>query len=104
MAELRSSLALQLSVAGNALLLLFLFVSLGRSSTAAPRRDLSGLNSAALELKQLLTNIERAARKSDLVPLRDSLLAWGRCIFPQQKIKTLAEIAALLDCAAAAAV
>ena len=102
MAELRSSLALQLSVAGNALLLvlllvLLLFVWLGRSSKAAPRRDLSGLNSARLELKQLLTNIERAARKSDLVPLRDSLLAWGRCIFPQQKIKTLAEIAALLD-------
>ena len=101
MAELRSSLALQLSVAGNALLLVLLlvllFVSLGRSSKAAPRRDLSGLNSARLELKQLLTNIERAARKSDLVPLRDSLLAWGRCIFPQQKIKTLAEIAALLD-------
>ena len=101
-AELRSSLALQLSVAGNALLLalllvLLLFVWLGRSSKAAPRRDLSGLNSARLELKQLLTNIERAARKSDLVPLRDSLLAWGRCIFPQQKIKTLAEIAALLD-------
>jgi hypothetical protein len=102
MAELRSSLALQLSVAGNALLLvlllvLLLFVWLGRSSKAAPRRDLSGLNSARLELKQLLTNIERAARKSDLVPLRDSLLAWGRCIFPQQKIKTLAEIAVLLD-------
>jgi hypothetical protein len=101
-AELRSSLALQLSVAGNALLLvlllvLLLFVWLGRSSKAAPRRDLSGLNSARLELKQLLTNIERAARKSDLVPLRDSLLAWGRCIFPQQKIKTLAEIAVLLD-------
>jgi hypothetical protein len=58
---------------------------------------LTGLNSARLELKQLLTNIERAARKSDLAPLRDSLLAWGRCIFPQQKIKTLAEIASLLD-------
>jgi len=98
MAELRSSLALQLSVASNALLLLLLlFKWLGRYSTPAPRRDLSGLNSARLELKQLLTNIERAARKSDLVPLRDSLLAWGRCIFPQQKIKTLAEIAALLD-------
>lgn len=98
MAELRSSRALQLSVAGNALLLLLLlFVWLGRSSKVAPRSDLSGLNSARLELKQLLTNIERAARKSDLVPLRDSLLAWGRCIFPQQKIKTLAEIAALLD-------
>jgi hypothetical protein len=29
--------------------------------------------------------------------LRDSILAWGRCIFPQQRVKTLAEIALLLD-------
>ena len=97
-AELRLSLPLQLSLAGNALLvLLLLFFWLRRSSTAAPRRDLSGLNTARLELKQLITNIERAARKSDLPPLRDSILAWGRCIFPQQKIKALAEIATLLD-------
>jgi len=96
-AELRSSLPLQLSLAGNALLMLMLlFFWLRRSSTAAPRRDLSGLNTARLELKQLITNIERAARKSDLAPLRDSILAWGRCIFPQQKIKALAEIATLL--------
>ena len=96
-AELRSSLPLQLSLAGNALLMLMLlFFWLRRSSTAAPRRDLSGLNTARLELKQLITNIERAGRKSDLAPLRDSILAWGRCIFPQQKIKALAEIATLL--------
>ena len=98
MEELRSSLFIKLSLAVNALLLiLLLMLWLRRSTTPAPQRDLSGLNSARLELKQLLTNIERAARKSDLVPLRDSILAWGRCIFPQQKIKTLAEIAALLD-------
>jgi hypothetical protein len=29
--------------------------------------------------------------------LRETILAWGRCIFPQQKIKTLAEIATLLQ-------
>ena len=97
-AELRSSLSLQLSLAANGLLLMLLiFVWLRRSNAPTPQRDLSGLNSARLELKQLLTNIERAARKSDLTPLRDSILAWGRCIFPQQKVKTLAEIALLLD-------
>ena len=85
MAELRSSLSLQLSLAANGLLLMLLiFVWLRRSNAPTPQRDLSGLNSARLELKQLLTNIERAARKSDLTPLRDSILAWGRCIFPQQ--------------------
>ena len=96
--ELRSSLPLQISLASNGLLMaLLLLIWLRRSPTVAPARDLTGLNSARLELKQLLTNIERAARKSDLAPLRDSLLAWGRCIFPQQKINTLAEIASLLD-------
>ena len=96
--ELRSSLPLGISLASNGLLLALLILFwLRRSSTSAPARDLTGLNSARLELKQLLTNIERAARKSDLAPLRDSLLAWGRCIFPQQKIKTLAEIASLLN-------
>jgi hypothetical protein len=96
--ELRSSLPLQISLVSNGLLVaLLLLIWLRRSTTVAPARDLTGLNSARLELKQLLTNIERAARKSDLAPLRDSLLAWGRCIFPQQKIKTLAEIASLLD-------
>lgn len=96
--ELRSSRLLQISLISNLLLAALLsIVWLRRSSTPAPRTDLSGLNSARLELKQLLTNIERAAWKSDLAPLRDSLLAWGRCIFPQQKIKTLAEIASLLD-------
>ena len=96
--ELRSSLPLQISLASNGLLMaLLLLIWLRRSTTVAPARDLTGLNSARLELKQLLTNIERAARKSDLAPLRDSLLAWGRCIFPQQKINTLAEIASLLD-------
>ena len=96
--ELLSSLLLQISLASNLLLVALLaIIWLRRSSTPAPRTDLSGLDSAPLELKQLLTNIERAARKSDLAPLRDSLLAWGRCIFPQQKIKTLAEIASLLD-------
>jgi len=98
MEELRSSLALQLSLAGNGLLLMFLLIAwLRRPTTPKPQRDLSGLNSARLELKQLLTNIERAARKSELAPLRDSILAWGRCIFPQQRVKTLAEIALLLD-------
>ena len=96
--ELRSSLPLQISLASNGLLMaLLLLIWLRRSTTVAPARDLTGLNSARLELKQLLTNIERAAGKSDLAPLRDSLLAWGRCIFPQQKINTLAEIASLLD-------
>jgi len=98
MQELRSSLPLQLSLAGNALLLvLLILIWLRRPTTPRAQKDLSGLNSARLELKQLLTNIERAARKSDLPPLRDSILAWGRCIFPQQKIKTLAEVALLLD-------
>jgi hypothetical protein len=96
--ELRSSLVLQISLASNLLLVALLsIVWLRRSSTPAPLTDLSGLNSARLELKQLLTNIERAARKSDLATLRDNLLAWGRCIFPQKKIKTLAEIASLLN-------
>lgn len=98
MEELRSSLALQLSLAGNGLLLMFLSIAwLRRPTTSKPQRDLSGLNSARLELKQLLTNIARAARKSELAPLRDCILAWGRCIFPQQRVKTLAEIALLLD-------
>ena len=96
--ELLSSLLLQISLASNLLLVALLaIIWLRRSSTPAPRTDFSGLDSAPLELKQLLTNIERAARKSDLAPMRDSLLAWGRCVFPQQKIKTLAEIASLLD-------
>ncbi len=99
-AEMRSSLPLQISLASNALLLLLmllLFIWMRQPRIVTVVRNLSDRHAAPLELKQLLNSIERAAGKSDLGPLRETILAWGRCIFPQQKIKTLAEIATLLQ-------
>jgi len=97
--ELRASRALQLSLAINGLMLLVLLVLLLRRPAAAKaiRCDDSDRHSARLELKQQLTKIERAVKRSDLGAVREGILAWGRCMFPDQSIKTLAEIAALLQ-------
>jgi hypothetical protein len=102
-AELAASPILQFSLAINGLLLvlllLLIFRKTGIPTGGRQHGSKSGFdpNGPRLELRQLLTNIDRAAKRSDLASLRDGILAWGRCIFPDQRIKTLAEIATLLE-------
>jgi len=52
----------------------------------------SQTDSPRLKLKQQLKAIEIAAGKEDLAAVREAILAWGRCAFPEGKIKTLNEI------------
>jgi len=96
LSELRSSLSLQVSLVINLILLALLALLFWRRPRTAPAQNKADVHAARLELKQLLSNIERAAKKSDLAAMRDAIIVWGRCIFPQQRIKTLAEIAILL--------
>jgi hypothetical protein len=95
-----SSWLLQLSLALNALLLaLVVAVLLKRSKQAEAARTKSQLssqsNSPRLKLKQRLQAIEIAAGNGDLAAVREGILAWGRGAFPNEKIKTVDEIALL---------
>ena len=97
--ELASSRMLQFSLAINGLLLVLLWLLVFRKTGLQNRGNKNPIdrNGPRLELRQLLNNIDRAAKRSDLASLRDAILAWGRCIFPDQRVKTLAEIATLLE-------
>ena len=92
-----SSRLIQFSLVLNALLLaLVAALLLKRSKIAAPKAaNNSPANSPRLKLKQQIKAIEIAAGKKDLAAVREAILAWGRCAFPEEKIKTLDEIAQL---------
>ena len=92
-----SSRLIQFSLVLNALLLaLVAALLLKRSKIAAPKAaNNSPANSPRLKLKQQIKAIEIAAGKKDLAAVREAILAWGRCAFPEAKIKTLDEIAQL---------
>lgn len=93
---------IQLSLALNALLLaLVAALLLRRPAQSLPRTtDNSPANSPRLKLKQHIKAMEIAAAKEDLAAVRESILSWGRCAFPEEKIKTLDEIALLCNQAA----
>jgi len=92
-----SSKLIQLSLALNALLLaLIAALLLKRRKTATPvAANNNQANSPRLVLKQHIKAIEIAASNNDLIAVRSAILAWGRCAFPEAKIKTLDEIAQL---------
>jgi len=90
------STLMRLSLAANALLLTLLAaLLLKRKSKQSARQRPSEINSPRLKLKQLIKAIEIAAKKDDLAALREAVIAWGRSAFPDNKIKTLQEIAEL---------
>ena len=90
------STLMRLSLAANALLLTLLAaLLLKRKSKQSARQRPSEINSPRLRLKQLIKAIEIAAKKDDLAALREAVIAWGRSAFPDNKIKTLQEIAEL---------
>jgi hypothetical protein len=91
---------IQLSLALNALLLtLVVALLLKRSKQADADRAKSQLSSQSdnprLKLKQRLKAIEIAAGKGDLAAVREAILVWGRGAFPNEKVKTVDEIALL---------
>ena len=92
-----SSRLIQFSLALNALLLgLVAALLLKRPKpTTHKRANNTQTNSLRLKLKQQIKAIEIAAGKKDLAAVREAILAWGRCAFPEAKIKTLDEIAQL---------
>ena len=90
------STLMRLSLAANALLLTLLAaLLLKRNNKQSARQHPSEINSPRLKLKQLIKAIEIAAKKDDLAAVRKAVLAWGRSAFPDNKIKTLQEIAEL---------
>ena len=90
------STLMRLSLAANALLLTLLAaLLLKRNNKQSARQHPSEINSPRLKLKQLIKAIEIAAKKDDLAEVRKAVLAWGRSAFPDNKIKTLQEIAEL---------
>ena len=90
------STLMRLSLAANALLLTLLAaLLLKRNNKQSARQRPSEINSPRLKLKQLIKAIEIAAKKDDLAALREAVIAWGRSAFPDNKIKTLQEIAEL---------
>jgi hypothetical protein len=91
---------IQLSLALNALLLtLVVALLLKRSKQADADRAKSQLSSQSdnprLKLKQRLKAIEIAAGKGDLAAVREGILVWARGAFPNEKVKTVDEIALL---------
>jgi hypothetical protein len=92
-----SSQLIQLSLALNALLVALLVALLLKRSKQSTRNStaISQTSSPRLKLKQCIKAIEIAASKEDLGAVREGILAWGRCAFPEAKIKTLDEIAQL---------
>lgn len=89
-----ASRLIQFSLALNALLLALVAALLLKRPKVATRKSAnnSQTDSPRLKLKQQLKAIEIAAGKEDLAAVREAILAWGRCAFPEEKIKTLNEI------------
>ena len=88
---------LQLSLAFNALLVALvtaLFLKRPAQYNTRPE-NYSPAESPRLKLKQHVKIIEAAAASENLASVREGILAWGRCAFPEKKIKTLDEIAQL---------
>ncbi len=88
---------MQLSLALNALLLALVVALLLKRSTQPARQSaaIAQASSPRLKLKQSVKAIDIAANNEDLVAVREGILAWGRCAFPDAKIKTLDEIVQL---------
>lgn len=86
---------IQFSLGLNALLLALVAALLLKRPQPMTRKPTNNTqaNSPRLKLKQQIKAIENAAAKEDLVAVRDAILTWGRCAFPEVKIKTLNEIA-----------
>ena len=93
----RPSRLMQLSLALNALLLALVVALLLKRSTQPARQSaaIAQASSPRLKLKQSVKAIDIAANNEDLVAVREGILAWGRCAFPDAKIKTLDEIVQL---------
>jgi hypothetical protein len=85
----------QWSLALNALLVAVVIALLARDRSLPKTRMLGAkpVNSAHLSLKQKLKMVETQADSNDLAAVRDSILNWGREMFPEAKPNGLTELA-----------
>lgn len=93
-ADTQPSALVKWSLALNALLICTLIALLAKGQSAPKTRRLGtpSLNSAQLNLKQKLRVVETQADKNNLNAVRESILDWGRELFPDAEISGLRQL------------